>query len=199
MKYGRYTMGLVHGDVYKNKTHFNCGDYIQQIAMDNIYAELGYIDGDLRWIDNVYDARKCTTNIVMPSSIFMMREDFSKLPFPKQILPMFTSVVLQYDFLDSSTTTLEYFRNYMPIGCRDEYTRNIFRGYGIDSYLMGCYTLCFPRRNENCNNGKIFFVDAPAEIEEKVPAYIRNRIVKMTHDIQINFEKVNCKPIFEDI
>ena len=62
------------------------------------------------------------------------------------------------EILDYISENQEYeeiiFKKYEPIGCRDEYSCNYFRKHGIESYIMGCYTLCLPERDE-ITSGKV--------------------------------------------
>jgi len=43
-------------------------------------------------------------------------------------------------------------KNFSPIGCRDTWTLDLCKKYGIDSYFSGCLTLCFDKCNEKNDN-----------------------------------------------
>lgn len=41
--------------------------------------------------------------------------------------------------------SLDYFKKYEPIGCRDYYTLELLQTHGIQAYFSGCLTLCYQK------------------------------------------------------
>lgn len=107
---------------------------------------------------------------------------FSKLfPFPEHIVPVFISLSL-VGRKRLYHEAVEYFKKWQPIGARDEYTMNLLRSLGIESYLFGCISLTQPCRT-NSNADKIFVVDVPDELWDKMPESIKKSpsLIKDTH------------------
>lgn len=53
---------------------------------------------------------------------------------------------------------IEWFKNHEPIGCRDEYTRELLSAAGIDTYHSGCLTTTF-ENNYGPRTDDIYFAD----------------------------------------
>ena len=87
------------------------------------------------------------------------------------------------DIFEDRPDLVEYFQKYQPIGCRDEISCEYFRTHGIESYIMGCYTLMFlPRENTEQQN-KIVCVDISSKLDEVIPSDIKKDVIKKTHAI----------------
>lgn len=60
--------------------------------------------------------------------------------------------------------SLDYFKKYQPIGCRDAYTVKVFEKYGIDAYFSGCLTLTLGKSfKKTKDSGEILMVDVMYE------------------------------------
>lgn len=61
---------------------------------------------------------------------------------------------------------IEYFRQYAPVGCRDQATLALMEKKGIPAYFSGCLTLTIQPFEKVDPTGEIILVDVPEEIEE---------------------------------
>lgn len=78
----------------------------------------------------------------------------------------------------------EYLKKYLPIGCRDVETKERLQQLGIDAYFSGCLTLTIPRFENVENNGKIFLVDLPQNVCDRlVQQYGKENVEIVTHKI----------------
>ena len=131
-KYDKY--GVIWGST------LNIGDDVQALAALGLLAKRGIRREDVILIDREKLARyKGPPVKVIMNGWYTHRKDLF-LP-PKTIQPLFISfhacekaLVRRYR---------HYFRNYAPIGCRDETTKGYFDELDIDAYVSGCLTLCF--------------------------------------------------------
>jgi len=186
MKLGNYSC-LFQGHIAfrdKENAFANLGDNIIALAIDSIYQTIGISTENIIYV-NKDDTRKYNGEyIVLPACLNLW--DFSldlRLPMSPKIYPIFISVVANRDVFIDRPDLIEYFKKYEPIGCRDEQTVEIFRKYGIEAYLMGCHTICFPKRKNKPKNGKIFLIDTSEELEKFIPQKIRNKCEYLTHAV----------------
>jgi hypothetical protein len=138
----------------------NLGDHIQTLATENFLKD--YFINIERHELNQYKGEEV---ILLMQGYFFVNEYQCSFPPSNDILPVFVGFHIE----DSEQTRtfygtkeiIEYLKNYEPIGCRDDSTKNFLITHGINAYLTRCLTLTFPRRNKSIRGEKIFFVDAP--------------------------------------
>ena len=127
-----------YGVIWASTT--NLGDDVQALVTLELLAKNGIKRKDVILINREQLSHYKGPPIkVIMNGWYTIRGDMF-LP-PKTILPLFISFhadekafVRRYRY---------YFRNYAPIGCRDETTKGYFDELGIDAYVSGCLTLCF--------------------------------------------------------
>lgn len=195
MKIGKIRINMIKSDAYVDAANAfaNVGESIQAVAVEQIYARLGVKAEDIVKVDqcNVkeYDGEPIIFPIRLPLSKNTMDEFF---PLPASITPVFMSLHAHDDIFDGRPDMVEYFKNYEPIGCRDEKTCQIFRKHSIESYMMGCYTLCIAQEcDENNTEEKVpFLVDVSDELYEVIPEDMKRRGVVVSHAVPFN-----CYPI----
>jgi hypothetical protein len=107
-------------------------------------------------------------------SSIIIRDD--KIAVSNDVVPVFLGFSLSSVIDDfnpekffSIDENMEYFRRFAPIGCRDQYTYDIFNSLGIPAYLNGCLTAVFPKRGKLDKETKTIFADAPIALKEFVP------------------------------
>lgn len=121
----------------------NIGDYIQTKAVIDILNNKkikildreslnSYNDEDIKTIINGWFMQN-PKNWPPSKSIFPLFISF-------HINPMVQSIML-------SDSSLEYLKNYEPIGCRDNFTREALSKKGIKAYYSSCVTTTFKREN----------------------------------------------------
>jgi len=183
MKYGNHSLlfkDLSFND--KENAYANLGDNIISIAVDYIYERLGIPKKDIIYINKDGTSVYKGEYVVLLSTIGLWDSTINyRLPMSPDIYPIFISVVANRDIFIDRPDLIDYFKKYVPIGCRDEQTVNIFRKYGIESYLMGCHTICFPKRKITPQKGKVFFIDTAEELNDYIPEYIKIKAEFLTH------------------
>lgn len=189
MYYGRYLMSFIENNVFLDKDNAiaNLGDNIQALAMDYIYQKLGIKKEQIAYIKRDFGKEYCGEEVkLLFYSEFSRDNIFRRLSISEKIKIMGVISAVFYD--DIVTLEKEYINIYKflkeqePIGCRDEKTRNYLRSVGIEAYLMGCFTLCFPKREKVPEQEKIFFVDTPKELEKHIPLNIKEHSEYLTHE-----------------
>lgn len=97
-----------------------------------------------------------------------MNED--KIAIPDKILPVFLAMTLGYQHRDEyfNEYNINYLKRHEPIGCRDEDTKNILEGYGINAYINGCISSLLPQREKLITQNKIYLVDAPRGLKKHI-------------------------------
>lgn len=177
MKYGL----IVHnyGTQANKYKGFNIGDPIQTIALEKLYYEMGIIQNDIIKIDmcdlTIYNGEY----VLLPMLGVAIGIGFCPLPISPKIIPVFISAHFAINELSSEIQT--YLREYAPIGCRDEYSLQTMRKYGIPAYLSGCITTIFNKRIFEPDKKKIYLIDIPSKLEKYLPEDIKNNAIKETH------------------
>lgn len=81
--------------------------------------------------------------------------------------------------------SLEYYRAYGPVGCRDLATYELLQAAGVESYFSGCLTLTLRRPpGPAFERREILFVDPALDVRlllEQVPEHLRDRVAVLGH------------------
>ena len=119
----------------------NIGDYIQTKAVIDMIHPINYIVLDREGLHK-FKGSKIKTII---NGWFM--ENPKNWPPNKNISPLFISFHInpsaEKELLKPES--LNYLKQYEPIGCRDTYTQNLLQKNGIKSYHSSCITTTFNR------------------------------------------------------
>lgn len=156
----------------------NIGDCIQNIAVENLYKEMGISDREITKINrddiHLYNGQK----VILPmQGWFGNAHNVFSLNWSNCIHPVFVGF-----HLSESAKCREKFveekiyvrmKEFEPIGCRDRNTRDFLKQYGVSAYFSGCLTLTFSKRDKKPENGKIFIVDLIKEAESILPDKIK--------------------------
>lgn len=184
MKYG---LILVDYCNFTNKIPgYNIGDAMQTIALYDAYKAIGIEDDSLIFVNmqdlKTYDGEK----VLLPIIGIGVGGEYTP-PYSPQIIPVFIGTHFVDNYLSDEERL--YLLNYSPIGCRDEYTLNTMKRYGIPAYLSGCITIILKNRNIRKRTDAIYFIDEPEGIWNYIPEQIKKgQIVKETHLLSINKE-----------
>lgn len=112
----------------------------------------------------------------------------NKIAISSHIRPVFVSMHLsaehQEDYFNSYN--VDYLKRHAPIGCRDEVTRDVYKSYGIESYLVGCVTHLLPQRG--VHGKKTFLIDTPLELEKLIPNDLMNDVAVYSQQREISYE-----------
>ena len=110
------------------------------------------------------------------------------LPFSDRLDPLFLCLVLQEDLFLGRDDLVRYFAACAPIGCRDEYTRNILLKYGIEAYLVGCFCMAMqPRGKTPERKGKTFLVDCSEKALAAIPDALKENAEVRNHSVPIQW------------
>ncbi|WP_207643856.1 polysaccharide pyruvyl transferase family protein [Desulfitobacterium sp. PCE1] len=147
------------------------------MAIQSLYDRMGISSSDVSYIGGADVATYRGEKLVLPLnfiSSIIVRDN--KIAVSSDIIPVFlgfslSSVIdeLIPERFFSIDENLAYFRKFAPIGCRDQYTYDIFNSLKIPAYLNGCLTATFPKREIMKNETKVIFADAPMALKKFIP------------------------------
>lgn len=175
MKYANLYWQNNELDIGKTRA-VNIGDYLQFMAIDYLYSMfLPKNEEIIRFTVNdmkTYRGEK----VILPLNWSLFDRDFcdgNRIAISEDIIPVFLAMTVQSwqyrtDFLNEYN--LEYLKRFEPIGCRDEYTKQLLLSKGVKAYLNGCMTTVFPRLQQH--GTKVLFVDVPVEVLPFIPKEI---------------------------
>lgn len=186
MKVGKIRINMIENDSYfdKENAFANVGESIQAVTMSYIYEKIGICKDKIVKVDQCkikeYDGEPLIFPLRLPLSKATV-DNF--LPLKECITPIFMSLHLHDDILSGREDLIAYFKKYEPVGCRDEQTCCFFRQHGIEAYIMGCYTVCLPKREKEPVKGSTFLVDVSKELMEKIPSAIKRNAVILSQAV----------------
>lgn len=193
MKYGLLT--YLPTAEQRNWKH-NLGDFIQSIAIRNLYEKMGIRKEDIIYVNlfelDRYDGEYC----VLPINCYNVpyREGTSYLPPSDKIIPVYISFNLIGGTI--SRKTVKNLSTYQPISCRDEATMLLLRKYGIQSYLTGCVTVTLPKRKVAPKKSQVYVIDIPDKVIPHIPPHLLKH-AKFKTQLIVDNEKPNENRIKE--
>lgn len=147
-----------------NVKMLNIGDTIQILAIENLYTYMGIDSNDLIRIKitelNTYNGE----HVILPINYPF----FGYYDLSKKIIPVYLGISL----MSPTAANGLKLRQFEPIGCRDIHTFNELISADIDAYYAGCLTLAFPRNTSKTTNKKVFIIDVPSAVVNKIPKRI---------------------------
>ena len=175
MKYG-----LITGFRYP---FANYGDFVQTMAIEYIYKLMAIPSENIHKISmdelSTYHGEK----LLLPFNTFytLIVESGGGMPkLSDDIEPIFLGVTLsdnsyrQYLQGNKLKESIDFFKKYEPVGCRDEYTRRLLTDNGVDAYLQGCITCVLPKRQIEPTETKSLLIDCPIEFLTFLPDEIKS-------------------------
>ena len=97
--------------------------------------------------------------------------------FSPKIIPVFLGISRDASVICQEE--IEYFKQFEPIGCRDEFTFFALRNGGVRAYLNGCITATFDTRKKTEKQDIIYLIDAPSFAVESMPSELKENAVSM--------------------
>ncbi len=141
----------------------NLGDHIQIIAGEHLLTRHGvkpsfYIDRDTN-LATSERVNKAKGQVAILMNGWFKRNSEEWPPHPK-LTPLFLGFHIRLFQCPEliSDASIDYYRQYQPIGCRDSYTETLLRSKGIETFLSNCLSLTLPRRLEELQYQKEIFV-----------------------------------------
>lgn len=192
MKYGRYIMHSLHNESFNNLSNAvaNLGDSVQALAIDSIYSQIGIKKEDVRYVERDFPERYNSEPVDIVFYSEFAKQNLSKrIDFSDKInIKSIVSAVF-YDEVETLEQEKKGFTEFLktlgPIGARDDESKEILKKSGFETYLTGCFTVCFPKRTEEPKTKKVFFVDTPKELEQHIPSELREYGEYLSHAVQM--------------
>lgn len=161
----------------------NIGDYIQGVASAQFLPRVdGFIDREL-----VSEYNGEYAKVIMNGWYMHYPENW---PPSKSICPLFVALHFNSNFKDQllSDKSIDYLKQYEPIGCRDYYTVDLLKQKGIQAYFSGCMTLTLGYKyHSNEKSDKIFFVDPYFKEPSSMVDFFYNTVYLVRHWRAISF------------
>lgn len=169
MKYARIdieTIGIVNPD---KECSLNFGDHLQNIVIKDLYKKIGIPEDEIYVLDfneiSTYDGEY----LILPINQAITRGVHRF--FSPKIIPVFLGI--SRDVSAITREEIEYFRQYEPIGCRDEAIFNVLKKHNIDCYLNGCMTVTLSKRSRNPKNGQVYIIEIPKFAMDVIPENLK--------------------------
>ncbi len=174
----------------EESVYINIGDNIQSLAVEHLYTTLGVPYSDIVRIATHEVSTYQGEPVMLPLNMFGSKDDI----FPCS--PMIRPVFIGFNYVSGRCSDYaDYFDCYSPVACRDEYTLDVMKKAGVDAYLFGCLSLCFPRRAPKVGRTKVFMVDVPGTLHEHVPTRLMLDLEIITHEVEVKGAFVNEQSI----
>lgn len=149
----------------------NLGDDIQSLAAKQFLPRVDlFLDRD--FLNSIDSEEKIK---VLMNGWFTHRPE--NWPPSPAIEPLFVSFHMAPIVAEKllTTRTIEYLKNYEPIGCRDTYTEKLLKSKGIDAYFSGCLTLTLDYGYDYFKTKKredVLIVDLDSVAMRSLPAHV---------------------------
>lgn len=142
-------------DIYVKRNWINLGDYVQSTAAKQFLSSVdALIPRDHM---DAYDG--VCAKMIMNAWYMDIPENF---PPSDKINPLYVSIHINSTIVDRIFTlsSIEHFKKFQPIGCRDFYTRDLLISKGIDAYYSGCMTLTLGETyKRDAVTDDVYFID----------------------------------------
>lgn len=177
------------------KNRIGVGDYVQLLAIDNLYREMGvaeevvYLD---LWDINTYRGEKLVLPINQLIGGKPWLDEYGNFLISENIVPIFLGISLRKGFFNFSEFNIAFLKKYAPIGCRDYYTLQQMQKYSVPAYMAGCLTITLPKREMTHKKyDRIFLVDVPVGLKKYIPDNILNCSEIVHHTFETDEQKFN--------
>lgn len=181
MKYGLLIQN--YGKKACSMSGYNLGDGIQSFIVRKIYEYMGISKDEIQEIQLHELPNYRGDYVLLPMISMAVGIEFAELPLSPNIIPVFIST--HFAISELTSIQVNYLKSYEPIGCRDEYSLNTMRKYGIQAYLSGCITTILDKTEKTASNNKVYFIDIPEKLKDYIPEELKENAVYDTHLIEI--------------
>lgn len=185
MKYGYLSFG--RNRAQGRVQYGNLGDWYQSFAVRELFRKAGIPETDVQTVDrtDITTYRGEKTRLVL-QGCFLHMKGAPVFPVSADIDPCFFGFHCLSALDRRGIASLP---DDLLIGCRDEPTFRRMQKLGKRAFLSGCLSLTLDRRSAAPENGKVFLVDAPREIEEYIPAHLRERVEYVSQSFRLEHER----------
>ncbi len=151
----------------QNDATRNCGDDIQAYAIELLYRHMGIDYSEVVRVTSKdlfsYDGKEY---LVLPLNTPFWGT-YSKLS-PK-IIPVYLGISV----LNNSVAESLRWKEFEPIGCRDQHTYEQVVKCGVKAYLNGCMSLTLPKAKDRTKADKVYIIDVCEELLSKIPPELK--------------------------
>lgn len=160
----------------------NVGDNLQFMAVDYLYKSMNVQKSDIVYLSISEITKYRGEKLILPLNWSIFDKNWmidGKISISEDIEPIFLAVTTGVSYKEEywNEENISFLKKHEPIGCRDVNIRNLLEKKGIRAYLNGCLTSLFPKQMSNKEKNKVFFIDAPVEIQKYVPKeYLSNAV-----------------------
>lgn len=172
-------------------TSHNIGDEIQVIAARRFLPRVDLVlDRDLP-ADTIAESK--TPVVVIANGWFSHRPE--GWPPPSSVIPLLISMHLSLEIWEGigkldidvpsafiSQSSVDYLKQFGPVGGRDIHTTTLLLSAGIDAYMSGCLTLTLDRDQTVERDEYIVCFDLPNKVIESIHKKTRRPLVLLTHN-----------------
>ena len=149
----------------------NYGDDIQMYAVKQLYQYMGISEKELVPITTKdlfeYSGKEY---LIVPINIPFWGK-YSSLS--EKIIPVYLGISV----LNASVAKSLKWKEFEPIGCRDQRTLEIVRSCGVEAYLNGCMSLTLPKAKNRESASKVYIVEVCEELMEAIPKELKEGAV----------------------
>lgn len=176
-----------------NMWAINVGDNLQFMAVDYLYESMHIPKKDVVYLSINEIAKYRGERLILPLNWSIFDRNWmvdGKISISEYIEPVFLAVTMGASYKEAywNEENIAFLKKHEPIGCRDINTRNVLRRKGIRAYLNGCLTSLFPKQMCNIKKDKVFFIDAPVELQKYVPKEYLSDAIFMTQQYYFSNE-----------
>lgn len=164
----------------------NLGDWYQSFAVRELYRKMGVPDSQVQTVDRtgITSYRGTRTHLVL-QGCFLHMKGAPVFPISADVEPCFFGFHCLSALDRKGLASLP---DDLLIGCRDEPTFRRMQKLGKPAFLSGCLTMTLDRRPAAPENGKVFLVDAPREIEAYMPVSLREKAEYVSQSFRLEKE-----------
>lgn len=176
---------MKYGMLKYSSATVNLGDYAQLEGIRQAYKKMNIPEQEIIEIErnkiSEYDGEEY---VILPMcGYFSKLRAISIFPFPPKIIPVYIGFhCVDEDLIQQIA---KEHKKFGPFGCRDLVTMKLMRRYGLDAYMSGCMSICYPKREGKVENGKVFLYDA-----EEVMPFVPERLMKNAEIIGTSFPRM---------
>lgn len=163
----------------------NIGDPVQSIAVINLYKEMGIAAENIIPLDRYdlqnYEGEEAIVVVNGAEGYEHFAYHTHGVPPAPSLIPIYFSY---YFSREMDEETKANFREYGPVGCRDNETAEYFRNNDIGAYVTGCVTMTFPKRTPSESQDKVIMIDCPGGLEEFIPQDLKEGALRLSSVIR---------------
>ena len=175
----------------------NLGDNAQAYAIYKIFRKMDISEEDIVIANRNNILNLCRMNAmhIVPCSMSAVNYyDLIEYICDNGVIDRFVFLPLSIGLLRNSYGSPDAIREaqhisdkmMQPIGCRDYDTQEILSKMGYATYMFGCITNTFPKREENNSYQDIYFYDIPNAFMPYIPEVIKSQAKTLTKHIDLH-------------